>query len=298
MRILITGVTGQVGSALVSRLSPFGTVIPADRKLIDMTRPAEIAARLDELAPDIVINPAAYTAVDKAEDERDLAFLVNEAAPRAVALWAANKRVPLIHFSTDYVFDGSGMTPWKEADTPSPLSVYGASKLAGEIAIREVGGPHLIARTSWVYAPTGANFFRTILRLAKEREELRIVADQFGAPTSAAIIADTIAAMFGDARGISDVIARAGGLVHLTASDSTSWHGFATAIAEGLQAKGVKLKATRILPIATTEYPVKAQRPLNSRLDLTKLSNLLGRSTPHWSSGLGTAIDEMVASDR
>lgn len=298
MRILITGVTGQVGSALVSRLSPFGTVIPADRKLIDMTVPGEIAARLDELAPDIIVNPAAYTAVDKAEDERDLAFLVNEAAPLAVARWAARKRVPLIHFSTDYVFDGSGTTPWKETDTPSPLSVYGASKLAGEVAIREVGGPHLIARTSWVYAPVGANFFRTILRLAKEREELRIVADQFGAPTSAAIIADTIASMFSDARGVSDVIARAGGLLHLTASDSTSWHGFATAIVEGLQARSLALKATRILPIATAEYPVKAQRPLNSRLDLTKLSNLLDKSTPHWSSGLGTAIDEMVASDR
>ncbi len=298
MRILITGVTGQVGAALVPRLSPFGTIISADRSLIDMTKPGEIAARLDELAPDIIVNPAAYTAVDKAEDERDLAFLVNEAAPLAVARWAANQQVPLIHFSTDYVFDGSGTMPWKETDTPSPLSVYGASKLAGEIAIQSVGGPHLIARTSWVYAPAGANFFRTIVRLAKEREELRIVADQFGAPTPAAIIADTIAAMFADARGVSDVIARAGGLVHLTASDSTSWHGFATAIVEGLQAGDVPLKVARIMPIATTEYPVKAQRPLNSRLDLTKLSHLLGKSTPHWSKGLEAVIAESVASDR
>lgn len=298
MRILITGVTGQVGAALIPRLSPFGTVISADRGLVDMTKPGEIAARLDELAPDIIVNPAAYTAVDKAEDERDLAFLVNEAAPLAVARWAANKRVPLIHFSTDYVFDGSGTIPWKETDTPSPLSVYGASKLAGEIAIQSVGGPHLIARTSWVYAPVGANFFRTIVRLAKEREELRIVADQFGAPTSAAIIADTIAAMFADARGVSDVIASAGGLVHLTASDSTSWHGFATAIVEGLQAGDVPLKVARILPIATSEYPVKAQRPLNSRLDLTKLSHLLGKSTPHWSKGLEAVIAESAASER
>lgn len=295
MRILITGVTGQVGAALVPRLSPFGTVISADRTLIDMTRPGEIAGRLDELAPDVIVNPAAYTAVDKAEDDRDAAFLVNATAPGAVARWAADKRVPLIHFSTDYVFDGSGTTPWKETDSPSPLSVYGASKLAGETAIREAGGPHLIARTSWVYAPVGANFFRTIMRLANEREELRIVADQFGAPTSAAIIADAIAAMFSDARGISEIVARSGGLVHLTASDSTSWHLFASAIIEGLRAKGVPLKTTQIVPIATSDYPVKARRPLNSRLDLTRLSRDLGISTPHWSQGLKAAIDEGTA---
>lgn len=295
MRILITGVTGQVGAALVPRLSPFGTVISADRTLIDMTRPGEIAGRLDELAPDVIVNPAAYTAVDKAEDDRDAAFLVNATAPGAVARWAADKRVPLIHFSTDYVFDGSGTTPWKETDSPSPLSVYGASKLAGETAIREAGGPHLIARTSWVYAPVGANFFRTIMRLANEREELRIVADQFGAPTSAAIIADAIAAMFSDARGISEIVARSGGLVHLTASDSTSWHLFASAIIEGLRAKVVPLKTTQIVPIATSDYPVKARRPLNSRLDLTRLSRDLGISTPHWSQGLKAAIDEVTA---
>lgn len=298
MRILITGITGQVGAALIPRLSPFGTVIPADRNLIDLTKPGEIAARLDELAPDIIVNPAAYTAVDKAEDERDLAFLVNETAPLAIARWAADKQVPLIHFSTDYVFDGSGTAPWKETDAPSPLSVYGASKLAGEVAIGGVGGPHLIARTSWVYAPVGANFLRTMMRLAKEREELRIVADQFGAPTSAAIIADTIASMFADARGVADVVGRAGGLLHLTASDSTTWHGFATAIVEGLRAKGIPVKAARIVPIATSDYPVKAQRPLNSRLDLTKLSRILGVSSPHWSIGLETAIDSVAASDR
>lgn len=295
MRILVTGITGQVGSALLPRLAPFGTVIPADRALIDLTKPDEIAKRLDELKPDVIVNPAAYTAVDKAEDDRESAFLVNEAAPRAMARWAADTRVPLVHFSTDYVFDGSGTTAWKETDTPSPLSVYGASKLAGEVAIREVGGPHLVARTSWVYAPTGANFFRTIMRLAKEREELRIVADQFGAPTSAAIIADTIAAMFAAPGGIPQVIGRSGGLVHLAASDSTNWYQFATAIIEGLKARGVALKTSRVVPIATSEYPVKAQRPLNSRLDLTRLSQTLGISTPHWSSGLKTAIDEVYA---
>jgi len=298
LRILVTGITGQVGSALLPRLAPFGSVIPADRALIDLTKPEQIAERLDELKPDVIVNPAAYTAVDKAEDERDAAFLVNETAPRAIARWAADKRVPLIHFSTDYVFDGSGTAPWKETDAPSPLSVYGASKLAGEMAIREVGGPHLIARTSWVYAPVGANFFRTIMRLAKEREELRIVADQFGAPTSAAIIAEAMAAMFAAPGGILQIIGRSGGLVHLAASDSTSWHQFASAIIEGLQARGVALKTSRVVPIGTSEYPVKAQRPLNSRLDLSKLSQTLGISTPHWSLGLKTAIDEAYANSQ
>lgn len=293
MRILVTGITGQVGSALLPRLAPFGNVIPADRGVIDLTKPEKIAERLDELKPDIIVNPAAYTAVDKAEDDRASAFLVNEAAPQALARWAASNRIPLVHFSTDYVFDGSGTMAWKETDTPSPLSVYGASKLAGEAAIRAVGGSHLVLRTSWVYAPTGANFFRTIIRLAREREELRIVADQFGAPTSAAIIADTVATMFAAPGGIQDVIGRSGGLLHLAASDCTSWHLFATAIIDGLKARGVSLKTSRVVPIPTSEYPVKAQRPLNSRLDLTRISQTLGISMPHWSAGLKTAIDEV-----
>jgi len=284
-----------VGSALLPRLSAFGAVIAADRQVIDLSRPGDIGARLDEVAPDVIVNPAAYTAVDKAEDDREAAFLVNESAPRAMARWAADANIPLIHFSTDYVFDGSGTTPWKETDTPSPLSVYGASKLAGELAIQEVGGPHLIARTSWVYAPSGANFFRTIMRLAREREELRIVADQHGAPTSAAIISDTIAAMFADRRGLSDVVARAGGLLHLTASGSTNWHGFASAIVDGLRSRGMTLKADKITPIATSDYPVKAQRPLNSRLDLAKLSRVMARPTPHWLDGLKATIDETAA---
>lgn len=293
MRILVTGVTGQVGSALISRLSRFGTVIPADRTVIDLSAPREIAARLDALAPDIVINPAAYTAVDKAEDDRDLAFLVNETAPLATARWTADNHVPLIHFSTDYVFDGTGTTPWRESDAPSPISVYGLSKLAGEVAIQSVGGPHLIVRTSWVYAPAGTNFFRTIMRLAHEREELRIVADQFGAPTSAAIIADAIAAMFAAPQGISDVIARDSGLIHLAASGTTTWYEFAGAIVNCLRAKGHPLKVTRIVPVATDDYRTKARRPLNSRLDLTRLSLAFGISTPHWLAGLEATISRV-----
>ena len=297
MRILVTGVTGQVGAALISRLSPYGTVIAADRTVIDLCAPREIAARLDALAPDIIINPAAYTAVDQAEDDRDLAFLVNETAPLAIARWTADKGVPFIHFSTDYVFDGTGTAPWKESDPPSPISVYGISKLAGEVAIRNVGGPHLIVRTSWVYTPSGKSFFQTILRLAQEREELRIVSDQFGAPTSARIIAEAIAAMFADPRGISDVIARDGGLVHLTASGITTRHEFASAIVECLRAKGLPLKVTRVVPTGSDSYPMKAKRPLNCRLDLTRLAQTFGICTPHWRNGLEAAAKDVRCID-
>lgn len=296
MRILVTGVTGQVGSALTRKLAAFGTVVPASRTVLDLTQPQDIASRLDDIVPDVIVNPAAYTAVDRAEDERDLAFLVNAEAPRALAEWSARRRIPLLHFSTDYVYSGVGTTPWKEGDETGPLSVYGASKLAGEAAIRQVAGNHLIARTSWVYAPTGGNFLRTMARLAQEREELRVVADQIGAPTSATIIADAMAAFFASPQGLSGVIERADGLLHVAAAGSTSWHGFATAIVEGLRARGVPLKVERVVPIATADYPTKAHRPVNSRLDLSKLSEVLGRSTPDWSAGLATVLDEFVVS--
>jgi dTDP-4-dehydrorhamnose reductase len=296
LRILVTGVTGQVGSALARKLAAFGTVVPASRTVLDLTQPQDIASRLDDIAPDVIVNPAAYTAVDRAEDERDLAFRVNAEAPRALAEWSARRRIPLLHFSTDYVYSGRGTTPWKEGDETGPLSVYGASKLAGEAAIREVAGQHLIARTSWVYAPTGSNFLRTMVRLAQEREELRVVADQIGAPTSATIIADTLAALFASPQGLSGAIQRADELLHVAAAGSTSWHGFATAIFEGLRARGVPLKVERVVPIGTADYPTKAHRPINSRLDLSKLSEVLGRSTPDWSAGLATVLDEFVVS--
>lgn len=296
MRILVTGVTGQVGSSLATKLATFGSVVSADRSMLDLTRPEDIASRLDEIAPDLIVNPAAYTAVDRAEDERDLAFLVNADAPRALARWCAPRQVALLHFSTDYVYSGRGNAPWKESDETGPLSVYGASKLAGESAIREVGGPHLIARTSWVYAATGSNFLRTIVRLAREREELRIVADQIGAPTSAGIIADTLAAFFASPGGLPSVIERTDGLVHVAAAGSTSWHGFATSIVEGLRTRGVPLKVERVVAIGTADFPTKAQRPANSRLDLSRLSQALGRSTPDWSAGLATVLDDLAAS--
>src|SRR5579859_594530 len=178
MRVLLTGAKGQVGGALFPLLQQFGAIDAPPREEFDLSNPDTLPDALDRLKPDLIINPAAYTAVDRAEDERELAFLVNAKAPAVLAGWAARHEVPLIHFSTDYVFDGSGATPWGEGSPTGPLSVYGASKLAGDAAIEAAAGPHLIARTSWVYSHQGTNFLRTITRLAKERKELRIVADQ------------------------------------------------------------------------------------------------------------------------
>jgi dTDP-4-dehydrorhamnose reductase len=247
------------------------------------------------LRPDLIVNPAAYTAVDLAEDERELAFRVNAEAPAAMAHWAARRGVPLLHFSTDYVFDGSGEAPWREDDAPAPLSVYGASKLAGEDAIRTAGGPHLVVRTSWVYAAEGRNFLRTIARLAGERKELKIVADQFGAPTSARMIADAVVKILRPQLSSGGrPFERDGGVVNVSASGETSWHGFAAAIVAGLQRRGVRLAVEAVIPIAAAEYPTRARRPQNSRLDHGRLNDTFGVVMPSWGEGLETELDEMT----
>jgi dTDP-4-dehydrorhamnose reductase len=295
MRVLVTGVSGQVGGALVPRLQAMATTLAADRTVLDLSMPQAIPSALDRLAPDIIVNPAAYTAVDTAEDEAELAMRVNAQAPGMIARWAAARGVPLIHFSTDYVFDGSGERAWREDDSPHPLSAYGASKLAGEGEVRSAGGTVLIVRTSWIYAAAGKNFLRTIARLARERAELRIVADQIGAPTPAALIADTIARML--AGGIESLRAhctQSGSLVHVAATGETSWHGFAGAIVEGLRARGVRLAVERVIPISTDEYPTKARRPHNSRLDLTRLRSVFGVTPPHWREALVAELDRLV----
>jgi dTDP-4-dehydrorhamnose reductase len=295
MRILVTGVTGQVGSALAPRLPASAIVLGADRGVLDLAAPQTLAGTLDRLAPDLIFNAAAYTAVDKAEDEPALAMRVNAEAPGVLARWAAARDVPLVHFSTDYVFDGSGARAWREDDTPQPLSVYGVSKLAGENEIRGTGGTFLIVRTSWVYAADGKNFLRTIARLARERSELRIVADQIGAPTSAALIGNAVAGMLSEGLDVlRERCARAGGLVHLAASSETSWFGFASAIVDGLKARGVVLTAERIVPIASADYPTQARRPQNSRLDQSRLQSIFGIAPPPWQDALAPELDRLA----
>ena len=296
MRILLTGTNGQVGGALRPLLATHGTVIAPSRIEFDLSKPQTLDEALDGFRPDLIINPAAYTAVDRAEDERELAFLVNAKGPEAIAKWAARHRVPLIHFSTDYVFDGSGDKPWREDSPVGPLSVYGASKLAGDLAIQAAGGPHLIARTCWVYAASGANFLRTIARLAGERRELRIVADHIGAPTSASTIASTVAGIVkSNASNLEELFARSGGMVNLACAGETSWHGFASAIVAGLQSRGARVVVETITPIATTDFPTKAKRPGNSRLDLSRLKDRFGLTTPGWQDALLPELDAFVA---
>jgi dTDP-4-dehydrorhamnose reductase len=295
MRILVTGVTGQVGKALAKRLHRLGDVIPADRSVLNLAEPSTLPEALDRLSPDLIVNPAAYTAVDRAENERELAFIVNAEAPGVIARWASRMQVPLVHFSTDYVFDGQGETPWHEDRPPAPLSAYGASKLAGEEAIRAENGPHLIVRTSWVYAATGVNFLRTIARFACQRTELKIVADQIGAPTSGRVIAEAIAGILAaDSTNLPQRFAKANGLVNIAASGETSWHGFAVRIVDGLRARGIKLAVQSIAPLRTEEFPTRAKRPHNSRLDLTRLNEAFGLVTPSWTDSLELELDKLA----
>ncbi|MGY3346697.1 MULTISPECIES: dTDP-4-dehydrorhamnose reductase [unclassified Bradyrhizobium] len=296
MRILLTGTSGQVGGALLPLLERQASVLAPNREVFDLSRPETLAATLDALKPDLIVNPAAYTAVDRAEEERALAFRVNAESPAVMAKWAARHGVPLLHLSTDYVFDGSGSTPWREDSAPNPLSVYGASKLAGDQAIIAAAAAHLIVRTSWVYAARGANFLNTMIRLAGEREELRIVADQIGAPTSARVIAETIAKILAEAAGEPARMFEArGGIVNVACSGETSWHGFATAIVDGMRARGAALACRRITPIRTEEYPTKAKRPANSRLSLTHLSQGFGIDTISWMAALEREIEPRAA---
>ena len=295
MRILLTGTRGQVGSALKPLLESHGTIIAPPTTEFDLSKPEMLTSQLESLKPDLIINPAAYTAVDRAEDEREQAFLVNAKGPERLAKWAAANHVPLVHFSTDYVFNGSGDRPWREDSPTEPLSAYGASKLAGDVAVQAAGGAHLIVRTSWVYAAKGTNFLRTIARLAGERKELRIVADQIGAPTSAQAIASAVAGIvLPNLTTLHDQFARRGGVVNLVCAGETSWHGFATAIVGGLKSRGVTLAVESIAPIATADFPTKAVRPGNSRLDLTRLKAQFGVAMPPWQAALAHELDAYV----
>ena len=299
MRILIIGAAGQLGSTLMTRLASLGTVIGTDRAALDLRELGNIPTALSRMQPELILNAAAYTSVDAAEEEPDLAQLVNRDAPAAIAHWAAENGRPLIHFSTDYVFDGSGKVPWSETDTPSPLSVYGSSKLGGEKAVRGAGGDFLIVRTSWVYASKGKNFLGTIARLARDRTELRIVADQTGAPTSTLVIADALRTILkGGADRFRDLAFEAQGIVHLTAYGAASWHQFGTKIVEGLIARGVPLRTRHITAISSDEYGARAARPKNSLLSLERLRDVFGISPTHWTIALESELDELARNMR
>jgi len=296
MRILLTGANGQVGHELRRSLAPLGTVICATRdgtledggpcEAADLSRPDRLTTLVEEIAPDIVVNAAAYTAVDRAESEREIAFRVNAEAVGALAAACAARGALFVHYSTDYVFPGDDPRPRREDDPARPLNVYGASKLAGEEAIRSSGCQHLLFRISWVYSARGRNFLRTMLRLAAERDELRVVDDQVGAPTPAGWIADATA------RAIAGRGDRSG-TWHMAAGGETSWHGFATAIfAEALRS-GLIEKAPRLVPAATADYPTPASRPASSRLDTGKLQRDFGIDLPGWRQGVAGVMDEL-----
>jgi dTDP-4-dehydrorhamnose reductase len=294
MRILLTGTSGQVGAALLPLLDPQGSVLAPTRDAFDLSRPETLTRALDAARPELIVNPAAYTAVDRAEDERELAFRVNAEAPAVMAKWAARHGVAMVHFSTDYVFDGSGTAPWREESEPNPLSVYGASKLAGDRAITAAAPAHLIVRTSWVYAARGTNFLNTIIRLAKEREELRVVVDQIGAPTSARVIAEAVTEVVRAAGpDIGQGLRQHGGILNVACSGETSWHVFATAIIEGTRARGIALKCERILPIRTEEFPTSAKRPANSRLSTRRIAEAFGIAPPPWRDALARELADL-----
>lgn len=300
MRILLLGKNGQVGWELQRSLAPLGELIALDRHSTDLCGDLAnlqgLAATVQQLRPDVIVNAAAHTAVDKAESEPALARTLNALAPGVLAQEAAKLGALLVHYSTDYVFDGSGTRPWTEADTPAPLSVYGQTKLEGEQLIQAASPRHLIFRTSWVYAARGGNFAKTMLRLAQERERLTVINDQFGAPTGAELLADVTA------HAIRQVLQRPAdaGLYHLVASGETSWHGYAKHVlaqAELSQEQGksaLKIIAKAVDPVPTSAFPTPAKRPSNSRLDTTKLQTTFGLSLPHWQQGVDRMLNEVL----
>ncbi len=285
--ILLTGVNGQVGWELRRALAPLGRVVGLDSRALDLSDPDAIRATVRGIAPRLIVNPAAYTAVDKAESEPERARAVNGIAPGILAEEAWRCGAILVHYSTDYVFDGRKAGPYLEDDAPNPLNVYGASKLEGEQAIAASGARHLILRTSWVYGARGGNFLLTMQRLMQERPELRIVDDQIGAPSWSRMIAEATAQVLAQclspARGADRP--EPWGTYHLTNAGETSWHGFATAIAE------LGGYATRLTPIPSSDYPTPARRPANSRLDNGKLARAFGLRLPDWREALKLCMD-------
>ncbi len=290
MKIVLLGAKGQVGWELQRALAPLGDLLAWDRERADLSHPEALVAQLRAAAPQAIVNAAAYTAVDKAESEPELAQRVNAEAPSRLAALAAELGIPLVHYSTDYVFDGSGDQPRDEGATTGPLSVYGASKLAGEQGIRASGCTHLILRTSWVYAARGGNFAKTMLRLAAEREQLRVVNDQIGAPTGAELLAD------GAAHSLRSLLAQPerSGTYHLCARGETNWADYARFVIEQARSKGQALRCQEVQGIPSSDYPTPARRPLNSRLDCRRFESTFGLRLPHWEQGVRRMLDEVI----
>lgn len=299
-RILLLGRTGQVGWELNRSLLPLGDVTALSRSEADFSQPEGLRKVVRESRADIIVNAVAYTAVDKAESEESLAHLINADAPSVLAEEAKRSNALLVHYSTDYVFDGTKLAPYVEEDKPNPINVYGRTKLAGEQNIQATGCRHLILRTSWVYSSRGQNFVKTILRLAQQREELRIVADQIGAPTSARFIADVTSSILAKIQQLPSSSAHEeGDLYHLTPSNYTSWHGFAQTILDA--AKSSLLNATKLptlIPISSEQYPLPAPRPKNSRLKCDKLSTRFGVHFPSWETDVRCCLDELAARNK
>jgi len=296
MKLLLLGKTGQVGWELQRSLAPLAELVALGSASTDfagdLRHPEQVAQTVLTLRPDVIVNAAAHTAVDKAESEPELARTLNATAPGAIAQAAQEVGALMVHYSTDYVFDGSGERPWQEDDATGPLSVYGRTKLEGEQLIAAHCQKHLIFRTSWVYAARGGNFAKTMLRLAKERERLTVIDDQFGAPTGAELLADVTA------HAIRDTLrdpAKAG-LYHLAAGGETTWHGYARFVLEQAEAAGMALKAgpAAVDAVPTSAFPTPAMRPRNSRLSTIKLRSAFGLSLPHWQTGVARMLHETL----
>lgn len=300
MKILLFGRDGQVGWELQRALSPLGEIVAFGRGgddkpgvlCGDFTNPEGLAETVRQLAPDVIVNAAAYTAVDKAESEPEQARLINARAPGVLARAARSLDAWLVHYSTDYVFNGRGTQAWREHDPTAPVNVYGASKLEGEQAIRALGGKHLILRTSWVYGARGGNFAKTMLRLARERDRLTVIDDQVGAPTGADLLADVTAHLIRAAQRRPGV----GGLYHLVAAGETSWHGYASFVLDFARKSGIHLKvaADAVAPVPTSAFPTAARRPHNSRLDTSRLREMFDLTLPHWQTGVARMLTEIL----
>lgn len=301
MKILLLGKNGQIGWELQRSLAPLGELLALDRHSSeaeggcgDLTRPDALCETVQRLRPDVIVNAAAHTAVDRGESEPALAHTVNAVAPGALAEAARSVGALLVHYSTDYVFDGSGNAPWREDAVTAPLSVYGTTKRDGEYLVRASGARHLILRTSWVYAARGGNFARTMLRLAQERERLTVIDDQWGAPTGAELIADVTA------HAIRQVLREpaCAGTYHVSAAGETNWNGYARFVLDTARAlkPDLLLKAQEVAPVPTSAFPTPAQRPLNSRLDTTRLRDTFGLALPHWQVGVRRMLAEILGS--